>query len=204
MRPFPKHFAAARSLVHGLVIATGILGVTLSVARARADTLASFGWVEDSGSGSHAESGTLVIDLTGTVTAGTFTDGAASLGSIKSLNYTFSSGTAVTLANVTSSTFSGDWETSDATATGGSGEPDLITGFSLHGTTPTQLSLVAARGLPTNVGAVSFQYNGVNDSGVWQLESLTPVPLPAGLPLLLSGLGLLGMNVRRRIASAAV
>jgi hypothetical protein len=204
MRPFLKRFTAVPSLVHGVVIAAGILGATLPVARANADTLASFEWVEDSGSGSHAESGTLVIDLTGTVTASTFTDGAASLGSIKSLSYTFSSGTTVTLANVTSSTFSGDWETSDATATGGSGEPDLITGFSLHGTNPTQLSLVEAKGLPTNVGAVSYQYNGVNDSGVWQLESLTAVPLPAGLPLLLSGLGLLGMSFRRRIAPTAI
>jgi hypothetical protein len=204
MRPSLKRFAEARSLVHGLVIAAGILGVTLPVARAKADTLANFEWVEDSGSGSHAESGTLVIDLPGTVTATTFDDGTASLGSIKSLTYTFSSGTTVTLGNVTSSIFSGQWETSNANATGGSKSPDLITEFLLYGTTPTQLSLVESQGLPTNVQAASYQYNGVNDSGVWQLESLTPVPLPAGLPLLLSGLGLLGMNFRRRIASAAV
>jgi hypothetical protein len=204
MRAFLKSCATARSLVRGLVIATGILGVTLPVAQAKADTLASFEWVEDSGSGTLPESGSLVIDLPGTVTATTFTDGSASLGSIKSLSYTFSSGTTVTLGNVTSSIFAGQWETSTATATGGSGAPDLISEFLLYGTTPTQLSLVEGQGLPTNVGAVSYQYNGVSDSGVWQLESLTPVPLPAGLPLLLSGLGLLAMNFRRRIASAAV
>jgi hypothetical protein len=204
MRPFVKSFPKARSLAHGLVIATGILGVALPVARAKADTLANFEWVEDSGSGTHAESGTLVIDLPGTVTATTFTDGNASSGSLKSLSYTFSSGTTVTLGNVTSSIFTGQWATSNATATGGSGAPDLISEFLLYGATPTQLSLVEAQGLATNVQAASYQYNGVNDSGVWQLESLTPVPLPAGLPLLLSGLGLLGMNFRRRIAAAAV
>jgi hypothetical protein len=204
MRPFLKHFAAPRSLVHGLVIATGILGVTVPVARAEADTLATFGWVEDSGSGTHAEGGSLVLDLSGTVTATTFTDGNATLGSIKSLSYTFSSGTTVTLGNVTSSIFSGQWETSNASATGGSGAPDLVSEFLLYGTTPTQLSLVEAQGSATNVQPDSFQYNGVNDSGVWQLESLTPVPLPAGLPLLLSGLGIFGMSLRRRIASPAV
>jgi hypothetical protein len=187
-----------------LVITTGILGVTLPVARAKADTLATFEWVEDSGSGTLAESGTLVIDLPGTVTATTFADGNASLGSIKSLSYTFSSGTTITLGNVTSSIFSGQWETSNAAATGGSGAPDLVSEFLLFGTTPTQLNLVEAQGSATNVQPASYQYNGVNDSGVWQLESLTPVPLPAGLPLLLSGLGLLGMNFRRPIASAAV
>jgi hypothetical protein len=190
--------------MHGLVLAAGIIGATLPLAQAKADTLATFDWVEDSHSGSGLESGTLVIDLPGTVTNTTFDDGTASLGSIKSLSYTFSSGTTVTLANVKTSSFQGQWETSNATATGGSGAPDLITGFSLYGTNPIQLSLVEALGLPTNVQAASYQYNGVSDSGVWQLQSLTPVPLPAGLPLLLSGLGLVGMNLRRRIAAAAV
>jgi hypothetical protein len=204
MRSFRRHFVEARSLAHGVAIATGILAVALPLAQAKADTLATFEWVKDSGTGTDPESGTLVIDLPGTVTASTFTDGTASLASIKSLSYTFSSGTAVTLSNVKSSTFVGQWETSTANATGGSGAPDLISEFLLYGTTPTQLSLVETQGLPTNVQAASYQYNGVSDSGVWQLESLTPVPLPAGLPLLLSGLGLLGMNLRRRPASVAV
>ena len=178
--------------------------MALPIAQAKADTLAAFKWVEDTGSGPDPESGTLVLDLPGTVTAPTFIDGTASLASIKSLSYTFSSGTTVTLANVTSSTFVGQWETSNAGATGGSGVPDLVSEFILDGTSPTQLSLTETQGLPTNVQPASYQYNNVSDSGVWQLESLTPVPLPAGLPLVLSGLGLLGITLRRRHALATL
>jgi len=138
MRSFRRHFVNARGLAHGVAIAMGILAVAAPLAQAKADTLATFEWVKDSGSGTDPESGILVIDLPGTVTASTFTDGPASLASIKSLSYTFSSGTTVTLANVTSSTFVGQWETSNANATGGSGAPDLISEFILDGTSPTQ------------------------------------------------------------------
>ncbi len=40
-------------------------------------------------------------------------------------------------------------------------------------------------------------------SGTWSLTAATPVPLPAGLPLLLSGLGVLGVTHRRRAKARA-
>jgi len=67
-----------------------------------------------------------------------------------------------------------------------------------HGRVTTQSSL-------TNIRAVSAQINplsgGVaNDSGYWKLRSLTPtvVPLPAAMPLFLSGIARLGAWARRR------
>jgi hypothetical protein len=193
-----------RRLVHGAVIAAGILGIALPVARANADTLATFSWVTDSAVPAGPESGSLVIDLTGNITTNTFANGGtATLGSIQSLSFTFSTGTSVTLANVTGSSFTGNWSTSNANATGGSGAPDLITKFTLTGTNPSSLKLAEAAGSATNVQADSYQYQAANDSGVWQLQSLTPVPLPAGLPLFLSGLGLLGLKLRRRTAAVS-
>jgi hypothetical protein len=54
-------------------------------------------------------------------------------------------------------------------------------------------------GLPTNVTQAnnqltpfSGQGTASNDFGYWKLNSLAPVPLPAALPLLLSGLALTG------------
>jgi hypothetical protein len=48
--------------------------------------------------------------------------------------------------------------------------------------------------------ALGFQYDSDNVTGTWTLTDVSAVPLPAGLPLLLSGLGLFGIVARRRAA----
>lgn len=199
-----------RSIGGGLFAAT-VLAV-LGFARAEASTVAVFTWVEASGSGSGAESGTLDLTLPGTITSSQFSVATASAGAafadITSLQFKFSSGISISLSNITSDTFSSatpTWATATVTNTtvGGTGlgTTDLITGFTLAGA--SSLKLAEAQSMLTNIQAVSAQINpasgGVaNDSGYWKLQSLTPVPLPAAMPLLLSGIAGLGALVRRR------
>jgi hypothetical protein len=199
-------------------IGRGLLATTLLVAlcfaRAEASTVAAFTWVEATGSGSGAESGTLDLLLPGTITSSQFSvataSASAAFADITSLQFTFSSGIAINLSNITSDTFTSatpTWATATVTNTtvGGTtlGTTDLITGFTLKGA--SSLKLAEAQSTLTNIQSVSAQINpasgGVaNDSGYWELQSLTPivVPLPAALPLLLSGIAGLGAIVRRR------
>jgi hypothetical protein len=192
----------ARRLGKGILIAVALVAVPL--VRAEASTLASFGWVDASGS---TGSGMLSIALPGTVTGSQFDIGGASFSQVTDFNYTFSSGLSVRLADLTSATFNptpASWTTTTITSTtvGGSavGDTDLTTGFTFSGA--NSLKIAESQGTLFNIQVDNNQINpasgGVsNDFGYWKLESLTPVPVPAALPLLLSGLGMLGV-VRRR------
>jgi hypothetical protein len=85
----------------------------------------------------------------------------------------------------------------------------LITGFQLSGQTTTGATVyfdVANSSGSVYSPGPAEDYNGItggiSDDGFWELQSITPVPLPAALPLLIGGLGLLGAAVRRRAPAA--
>jgi hypothetical protein len=191
------------------MLATAVLAV-LPLVQAQADTIATFNWVENSGSGSQAESGSLTLELPGTESnpfAVGFTQASTTAApDLTALNYTFSNGTTIGLSNLTSFVFtnssgspitSGSWATTTSGHGGfGVGTTDLITGFVFSDASGQKIA--ESLSSTSTLGLASNQMNGVNDSGYWKLNSLTSVPLPAGLPLLLSGLGVLGAMRRRR------
>jgi hypothetical protein len=71
--------------------------------------------------------------------------------------------------------------------------------YLVNGTTPDFFGSHEAN-VSTNAGPSDYDNDQVNGVGQW---SLKPVPLPAALPLVLSGLGLLAAAKRRRQAAAA-
>lgn len=84
----------------------------------------------------------------------------------------------------------------------------LLPSFILANTAQT-LSINVGASTPIVVGlsANSVSGAGVFDQGYWELQSVqnaSPVPLPAGLGLLMSGLGLMGGWLRRRPATDAI
>jgi hypothetical protein len=186
------------------LLGRGLLGIAvlaiLPLMQAQADTIATFSWVENSGSGPHAESGSLTLDLPGTVSnpfAVSFTQASTSAApDLTALSYTYSNGTTIGLSSLSSFVFtnssgnpitSASWATTASGHGGfGVGTTDLITGFIFSDASGQKIS--ESLSSASNLGLASNQMNGVNDSGYWQLASLTTVPLPAGLPLLLSGL----------------
>jgi hypothetical protein len=208
-------------------LAASVAVVGLFSGAVHAETIAVFTWVEASGTGPDPESGSLTLTLPGTVTEQTlgsvpfqtsgFLVSGATFSELTALTYTFSNGTTVNLGEVTSETFgsaSPAWETATVQSftTGGSalGDQDLITGFTLANTSMDfNLNLAAAQSSVTNIQPESNQITAIvngqsvqtDDSGYWKLESLTPTPLPAGLPLLLSGLGVMAVMFRRRVAT---
>jgi hypothetical protein len=189
-------------------IRNGILGAAvLTLApfvTAEAATVAQFEWVDSSGS---TGSGALTLALPGTITTPQFTVANATFSQVTGFDYTFSSGLSVDLADLTVHTFSttpASWTTTTITSstTGGSGigDTDLTTGFIFSGS--NNLKIAESQGTLFNIQVANNLINpasgGVsNDFGYWKLESLTPVPLPAALPLLLSGLGMIAMRRRR-------
>ncbi len=153
-----------------------------------------------------------------------FASGAATIADITAFSYTAGNGLTVSLADVTARSLQGTvWATSglDIPASGAQAPSAptqgnyLISAFTLSGTTAQGSSFMIAN----NVGTAGAMYangigNGTNtfnaasaipaitDSGYWKLASMTSVPLPAALPLLLSGItGLMLFARRRRVES---
>jgi hypothetical protein len=71
--------------------------------------------------------------------------------------------------------------------------------YFVNGTTPSGLSNQELSVTNTHAILNNADFDSPG-AGTW---SLTPVPLPAALPLLVSGLGLLGLNRRRRLHAGA-
>jgi hypothetical protein len=179
-------------------------------------------------------SGSLTLTLPDSVTTQTFSTGdlgsdAAALAMISAFSYTFSDGITVDLSNVNLATSEittpagtqdpNAWYTSNLVdpADGPAGAAPLgyylLTGFILRGNASGGTFQIAnPAGLPANVGLAgntitpTFPPWSSNDSGYWRLSSFqtTVVPLPAALPLMLSGLASLGglAAFRRRAAAA--
>jgi hypothetical protein len=192
-----------RGLRNGILAAAAL--VAIPCVQAEAATLATFDWVDADGS---TGSGMLAIALPGSVTSPQFDISGASFSDVQSFEYTFSSGLTVDRSDLTSTVFNptpASWTTTTITPTtvGGSavGDTDLTTGFVFSGA--NNLKIAESQGMMFNIQVANNLINpasgGVaNDFGYWKLESLTPVPLPAALPLLLSGLGLFGAARRRK------
>lgn len=148
-----------------------------------------------------------------------YASGAATQADITGFSYTDANGQSIGLSNLTSSTFTTAlWETSapDTPATG-AGAPAaptngyyLVNGFNLFGTTAQGTGFQIANNVGTP-GATfangianadnTFNLNGshaaITDGGYWELASMTPVPLPSGMWLLLGGLGVCAWSRRR-------
>ena len=157
-----------------------------------------------------------------------YASGTATTADITAFSYTAGDGQTTSLSNVTTrSVTSTIWATSgfDLPASGAQAPSAptagyyLVSAFTISGTTNQGAHFMIGNAAGT-AGAIygdgihaSGIGNGTNtfnattsspvipavaDGGYWELSSMTAVPLPAGLPLLLGGLGLVGLFVRRK------
>jgi len=200
------------SVKHVVKVTSVLVGLLAVSVQASASMLASFNWVDLSHSSGVTPVGSLSLTLPDTITTQTFDTGtltqAQALSMLTGFAYTFSNGLSIGLADLTTFTFSPPihWATSNADHGGFGTGVDLITGFQFSGSKSFPgdprapiYNITMSAGLPSNVTQANNQLTpfagqgtASNDFGYWKLTSLAPVPLPAALPLLLSGLALTG------------
>lgn len=143
-----------------------------------------------------------------------YTSGSATTATIVEFSYTAGNGLTVSNSNLsTTSLGSKIWATSamDTPYTGTSKGYYLVSAFSDSGTTPQSSPFMIANAAGTananyanGIGNADNSFNkagsipAITDGGYWEFQSVTAVPLPLALPLLLSGIGGLGVFARRR------
>ncbi len=214
----------------GWVVAAFGIGVMPLTAQA-SEIQATFDWVNGDYAGSYTPatvvpSGSITLDLNlasvpavggASFTTSTYSSDAAWEAAIAAFSFTASNGQTYTLQNITSITAPDQmtsqpgalvWnDSNDVTPQFSSSMGNyLVPSFILANSTETLsfntgASTLTTVGLSTN----SVASTSVYDVGYWELASATPlapVPLPAGLPLLLGGLCLVGWCARPRQRAA--
>jgi hypothetical protein len=193
---------------HRILVQAALLAL-LPVA-ANADSIATFDWVAVSNGGPGTGSGDLIITLPGTIPGPgfdvAFANAAAAKSAVTGFSYKFSNGDRLTFADLTAGTLQLNplhWQTTNPiTPAGAPAGIYLGTNFNLSGfVTPPGGVLspwqVASSGGMVTLGAGDAQLR-ITDTGYWKLDSLAPVPLPAGLWLLVSGVaGFFGLARRK-------
>jgi hypothetical protein len=212
----------------------GVAGLSSLAANATTVATFSWVSTSSSG-GVVTPSGTLTLSLPDTITTQTFDTGtlgssSAAFAMLTGLSYTYGNGLSIGLADVTSKSINPiKWYTSATTNTNGASPGPgvyLLAGFQLSGSKvfagdprAAIFTLGDSAGTqnlpgpsilgPGSNGLTPFVGPATSDAGYWQLTNfqtgVSAVPVPAALPLLISGLaGVGGMLARRRRASAAV